>query len=97
MFIVCVFAGLRPGEIQAMRWQDANWPDFVVNKIHVRTSYEARSKVFGVPKTDRSVRDVTWCRRCGRSFEALPTRASGGWVFPRADGAMFSRDMMRDA
>ncbi len=58
VFIVAVFTGLRPGEIQAMRWTEQNWPDLIANKIHVTTSYEARSKVLGAPKTDRSVRDV---------------------------------------
>ncbi len=97
VFIVAVFTGLRPGEIQAMRWTEQNWPDFVANKIRVTTSYEARSKVLGAPKTDRSVRDVDMVPTVRAVLETLPTRASGGWVFPRADGAMFSRDMMRDA
>jgi integrase len=97
VFIVAVFTGLRPGEIQAMRWTEKNWPDFVANKIRVTTSYEARSKVLGAPKTDRSVRDVDMVPTVRTVLETLPTRASGGWVFPRTDGTMFSRDMMRDA
>ena len=97
VFIVAVFTGLRPGEIQAMRWTEQNWPDFVANKIRVTTSYEARSKVLGAPKTDRSVRDVDMVPTVRAILEALPSRASGGWVFPRAGGAMVSRAMMRDA
>lgn len=95
VFVVAVFTGLRPGEIQAMRWAEQNWPDFVANKIHVTTSYEARSKVLGVPKTDRSVRDVEMVPTVRLVLEALPGRASDGLVFPRPDGTMFSRDTMR--
>lgn len=95
VFIVAVFAGLRPGEIQAMRWQGTNWPDFTANKIHVTTSYEARSKVLGAPKTDRSVRDVDIVPTVRQALEVLSSRAVGGLVFPRTDGAIFSRDTMR--
>jgi len=35
VWIVATFAGLRPGELQAMAWTDQNWPDFTANKIHV--------------------------------------------------------------
>ncbi len=78
-----------------MRWTEQNWPDFVANKIHVTISYEARSKVLGAPKTDRSVRDVDMVPTVRQVLESLPCRK--GLVFPRADGRIFSRDTMYDA
>ena len=95
VWIVAVFSGLRPGEIQAMRWTEQNWPDFVGNKIHVTMSYEARSKVLGAPKTDRSVRDVDMVPTVRQMLESFPRRE--GLVFPRADGRIFRRDTMYDA
>ncbi len=95
VWIVAVFSGLRPGEIQAMQWAEQNWPDFVANKIHVTVSYEARSKVLGAPKTDRSVRDVDMVPTVRHVLESLPGRE--GLVFRRADGRIFSRDTMHAA
>jgi len=97
VWLVAVFAGLRPGELQAMAWTERNWPDFTANKIHVTTSYEARSKVLGAPKTDRSVRDVDMVPTVRRVLEALPGRAAGGFVFPGAADGVFSRDTERAA
>ena len=95
VWVIAAFSGLRPGEIQAMRWTEQNWPDFITNKIHVTMSYEARSKVLGAPKTDRSVRDVDMVPTVRQVLESLPGRE--GVVFPRADGGIFSRDTMYDA
>ena len=97
VFLVAVFTGLRPGEIQAMRWQDANWPDFITNKIHVTKSYEARSKVLGAPKTDRSVRDVDMVPTVRQVLRGLPGRPSGGLVFPGVRGGVFPRSPWRRA
>src|SRR5579859_1001098 len=80
-----------------MRWTDQNWPDFVANRIHVTCGYEAKSKVLGAPKTDRSVRDVDMAPIVRKALETLPTRAAGGLVFQRPDGRMFSRSAMDDA
>jgi integrase len=95
VWIIAVFSGLRPGEIQAMQWADQNWPDFIANKIHVTVSYEARSRVLGAPKTDRSVRDVDMGPTVRQVLESL--RGREGLVFSRADGRIFSRDTMYDA
>ena len=97
VWLVAVFCGLRPGELQAMRWTDQNRPDFGTNKLHVTCGYEAKSKVLGAPKTDRSVRDVDMVPTVRQVLESLPSRASGGFVFPRADGRMFSRSTMEKA
>ncbi len=97
VWIVGTFTGLRPGEIQAMSWAEQNWPDFTANKIRVTTSYEARSKVLGAPKTDRSVRDVDMVPTVRRVLEVLPSRAAGSLVFPGADGGVFPRTNMKRA
>src|SRR6202023_3201109 len=89
--IVAVFSGLAPGKIQAMRWAEQNWPDFITNKIHVTMSYEARSKVLGAPKTDRSVRDVDMVPTVRQVLESLPGRGSAGLVFPGVHGGVFPR------
>jgi integrase len=97
VWVVGAFAGLRPGEQQAMRWTEETWPDFVANKIHVTTSYEARSKVLGAPKTDRSVRDVDMVPTVRAVLEALPSRVRGGFVFPGVHGGPFPRSPWRRA
>jgi len=97
VWIVAVFTGLRPGELQALSWTERNWPDFTANKIHVTCGYEEKSKVLGAPKTDRSVRDVDMVPAVRQVLEALPSRAVGGPVFPGADGGMFARTNMKRA
>jgi integrase len=94
---VGIFAGLRPGEIQAMSWDGQNWPDFAANKIHITCAYEAESKVLGPTKTDRSVRLVDMVPAVRQALLALPSRTAGGLVFPGADGGMFSRSNMKRA
>ncbi len=94
VWLVGVFAGLRPGEVQAMRWAGQNWPDFAANKIRVNCAYEATSKVLGPPKTDFAVRDVDMVPAVRQALEALPSRTASGLVFPRAGGAMFARSTM---
>ena len=94
VWLVGIFAGLRPGEVQAMRWTQQNWPDFTANKIHVNCAYEATSKVLGPPKTDLSMRDVDMVPTVRQALEALPSRAADGLVFPGAAGGMFARSTM---
>ena len=97
VWLVATFGGLRPGEQQAMHWTEQNWPDFIANKIHVTCGYEAKSKVLGAPKTDRSVRDVDMVPTVRAVLEALPSRERGGLVFPGAAGGVFPRGTMHDA
>jgi integrase len=97
VWLVGIFTGLRPGEVQAMAWQDQNWPDFTSNRIHVTTSYEARSRVLGAPKTDRSVRDVDMVPTVRRVLEILPGRGSTGLVSPGVHGGVFPRSPWRRA
>jgi integrase len=97
VWLVGIFAGLRPGETQAMSWDGQNLPDFAANKIHVTCAYEAESKVLGPAKTDRSMRLVDMVPTVRQELLALPSRTKGGLVFPGADGGMFSRSNMKRA
>jgi integrase len=97
VWLVGIFAGLRPGEIQAMYWEGQNWPDFAGNKIRITCAYEAESKVLAPTKTDRSVRLVDMVPAVRQALLALPSRTAGGLVFPGADGGMFSRSNMKRA
>jgi integrase len=47
VWLVGIFAGLRPEEVLPLHWTKQNWPDFSANKIHVACAYEATSKVLG--------------------------------------------------
>ena len=60
---LAVYAGLRQGEILALRWTDIDW---ATNRIHVRRNLQSRYKLkklgiadpFGLPKTESSRRAV---------------------------------------
>ena len=96
VWLVGMFTGLRPGELQAMMWTDQNWPDFTANRIHVRVAYEAKSKVLGAPKTDRSMRDVDMVPTVRQVLKDLPRHPSG-IIFPGSAGEMFARSNMARA
>jgi len=99
VWLVAIFTGLRPGEIQAMTWEGQNWPDFAANRIHVTCAYEAESKVLGPTKTDRSLRLVEMVPSVRQALLALKARTGNvnGIVFPGAQGGMFSRSVMKRA
>jgi integrase len=97
VWLVGIFTGLRPGEIQAMSWDSQNCPDFTTNKIRVTCAYEAESKVLGPTKTDRSVRLVDMVPAVRHALLDLPSRAAGGLIFPGSGGGMFSRSNMKRA
>jgi integrase-like protein len=97
VWIAGVFTGLRPGELQAMRWTDQNWPDFTSNKIHVTTAYKVKSKTLGAPKTDRSILDVDMVPTVRQALLALPSRAAGGLVFPGPRGGVLPPTTMKRA
>ncbi|MEZ3435183.1 MAG: site-specific integrase [Lachnospiraceae bacterium] len=63
-YLLCLYMGLRVGELCALRWKDI---DFESNILHIRHSVqripgeENRSRtrlVLGIPKSDASVRDI---------------------------------------
>jgi hypothetical protein len=64
--------------------------------IHVRVAYEAKSKVLGAPKTDRSLRDVDMVPTVRQVLKDLPHHP-GGLIFPGSDGRMFARSNMARA
>ena len=97
VWLVGIFTGLRPGEIQAMSWESQNWPDFVANKIRITCAYEAESKVLGPTKTDRSVRFVDIVPAVRLALLALPSRIDSRLIFPGPNGEMFSRSNMKRA
>lgn len=62
MIAIAAYAGLRQGEILALRWQDINWPS---ERIHVRHTLQRADKLLGceatpfaAPKTAKSIRTV---------------------------------------
>lgn len=60
---LAVYAGLRQGEILALRWSDIDWAG---GRIHIRLNLQSKYKVaaagmtevFGLPKTESSRRSV---------------------------------------
>ena len=49
------YAGLRLGELQALRWSDV---DLASGLIHVRQSWDARSRTYQTPKSEAGTRSV---------------------------------------
>jgi len=54
-FAIAFYAGLRAGEISALRWSDI---DFTEKTITVRRSYCSRSNTITMPKSDAGIRAV---------------------------------------
>lgn len=55
MYVTAAMTGLRIGELQALDWRSV---DFVHARIHVRQSWDRKTKRFTTPKSRRSVRAV---------------------------------------
>jgi len=62
LIAIAAFAGLRQGEILALRWTDINW---ATNRIRVRTTLQRPDKLLGhepspltPPKSAKSIREV---------------------------------------
>lgn len=97
MLILALFAGLRRGEIVALRWEDVG-PNF--EYVHVRRAYnEFEPNLVGPPKTAESVRKVPLGKlarnalkitRQRRSYEMAtrPNYTDEGWTFPSRAGTM---------
>ena len=88
------FLGLRPGEIQGLRWDDfdAEW-------VHIRRA--VGRGVVGLPKTKRSVRSVPLITPVRVPLELWRQRSGGdGWVFSNGAGnpldlARLTREVIR--
>jgi integrase len=68
LYLTAAYAGLRLGELRALRWRDV---DFGKRLLHVRRSYVERSE--GVPKSGR-VRSVPIIDQVARAFDELSRR-----------------------
>lgn len=87
---ICLYAGLRRGEVLGLRYEDI---DREANVIHVRRSvyFVGNNPHVKAPKTENSKRDVLL-------LDALAARLpkGSGYIFVNEDGAMISRDRYRD-
>lgn len=48
---VAAWSGMRPGEIDAMRW---DWLDLDANRIHVREQWNVKARTWSLPKNDKT-------------------------------------------
>lgn len=82
VFALAFFAGLRPGEIAALAWND-----FDTEFVHIRRAIGRG--VIATPKTKKSIRSIPliapvrvplelWCAKSGNP--------ANGWVFPNGEG-----------
>jgi len=97
MLIIALFAGLRRGEILALRWEDIG-PNY--EYTHVRRAHnEFEPDFIGPPKSAESVRRVPLGKlarqalsiaRQRREYElrTRPGYVDEGWVFPSKAGSM---------
>src|SRR4051794_14218866 len=68
LYATAAYAGLRLGELRALRWRDV---DFSKRLVHVRRSYVERDE--GVPKSGR-VRSVPVIDQVARPLDELSRR-----------------------
>ena len=68
LYASAAYAGLRLGELRALRWRDV---DFAKRLVHVRRSYVEREE--GVPKSGR-VRSVPMIDQLARALDGLSRR-----------------------
>jgi integrase len=76
LFATAAYAGLRLGELRALRWRDV---EFEKRLIHVRRSYVERAE--GVPKSGR-VRSVPMTDQVARALDELSRR---DWFYGEND------------
>jgi integrase len=71
VYVTAAFAGLRMGELRALRWVDV---DFAKRLVHVRRNFTADA--YGAPKSQR-VRSVPMSDPVARVLDALSRREEG--------------------
>ncbi len=71
IYVTAAFAGLRMGELRALRWADV---DFAKRLVHVRRNFTADA--FGAPKSQR-VRSVPMSDPVARVLDGLSRREHG--------------------
>jgi integrase len=78
LYLTSAMAGLRQGELCALRWQDVDW---TAGRIRVRQNYVLGE--IGTPKSRRSSRSVPMADTVGRELDELSKLTGDGeLVFP---------------
>jgi integrase len=85
LYATAFFAGLRRGELMALRWSDV---DLAARTINVRRSFDPKTRTFGAPKSKKGTREVGVPKLLVPYLDAMP--ASAGLVFKAAQGGPFS-------
>jgi integrase len=82
LWTLALGAGLRAGELQALRWEDLHLEEGL---IHVRRSFDPKSRVFVAPKSKRSRRAVPMIARVRAALleHRLATGRRAGLVLGR--------------
>jgi integrase len=75
------FSGLRPGELDALRWERI---DFERNRIHVREQFNAKTRTFTLPKNNE-VREAPLTEQARAALLALPRDTEFCFVPLRGD------------
>lgn len=81
------WAGLRLGEIQALRWRDLN---FKRGEVHVRRSHDRITETAGATKSYAGERDLPMFRPLRVHLEALTPAKPDALVFLGARGGAFA-------
>ena len=95
IFALAYFAGLRPGEINALKWEDLD-----TEFVHIRRAIGRG--VVAEPKTKKSIRSIPliapvriplelWRRKCGNRTEGWVFESSGTLPEERIDAPEFKR------
>ena len=94
LWAAAFYAGLRLGELMALRWQDV---DLAAGVISVKRSYDDSAQTFGPPKSASGVRRVPIAAVLRDHLIAwkLAAPAGGELVFPRPDGRPFNASAAR--
>ena len=74
LWAAALYAGLRRGELMALRWKDV---DIARGVIRVEQSYDPRARSFGLPKSKAGVRRVPIAAALRDLFVELRLDASG--------------------
>lgn len=93
MWAAAMYAGLRAGELMALRWEDVNLHAGV---IHVERSYDPKEHEI-VQTKNRQRRDVPIIGALRKHLTAhkLAARPGVALVFPRRDGGRFTPTNVR--
>jgi integrase len=83
IFATAAYAGLRAGELQALRWEDIDLP---CGLIRVRRSYDSKARRFVAPKSKAGTRTVPMFGRLKAILAEHKLRAG------RTAGLVFGRD-----